>query len=368
MDFCDDSNLERDEFYMWRCIELAKRGRANVGTNPMVGCVIVCEDMVIGEGYHRKFGEPHAEVNAIRSIKPEDEKLIQLSTLYVNLEPCAHFGKTPPCALMIVHKNFKRVVVGMSDPYCEVDGRGIKDIRDAGISVTVGVLEDKCRHLNRRTSLFHSKKRPYIILKWAQSLDGYMDINRTPEEPAPWLTNERCRMLVHKWRTEERAIMVGSNTVKRDDPLLTARNWYGQNPLRITIDRRHMLPKMHHIFNNDASTLVFCNSRSQTRAFNKTRYIPMDFNSPRWTEIITDYLHELGITSLIIEGGAYILNQFIERNLYDESRVFYSPRYINECSKTGGGVMAPMLSKGVDYKHSIIDGVLVKTTLHNYYE
>ena len=210
MDSIEYTSREKDEFYMWRCIELARRGRNGVGTNPMVGSVIVCNDTVIGEGYHSRFGGPHAEVNAVNSVSEENKKYLPMSTLYVNLEPCAHFGKTPPCSSMIVRMGIRRVVIGIRDPFSEVDGRGIEELRGGGVDVTVGVLEKQCRHLNRRTAVYNNKHRPYIILKWAQTMDGYIDTGRDASQPAPWLTGERCRRLVHKWRSQERAIMVGN--------------------------------------------------------------------------------------------------------------------------------------------------------------
>ncbi len=374
MDSIEYTSREKDEFYMWRCIELARRGRNGVGTNPMVGSVIVCNDTVIGEGYHSRFGGPHAEVNAVNSVSEENKKYLPMSTLYVNLEPCAHFGKTPPCSSMIVRMGIKRVVIGIRDPFSEVDGRGIEELRGGGVDVTVGVLEKQCRHLNRRTAVYNNKHRPYIILKWAQTMDGYIDTGRDASQPAPWLTGERCRRLVHKWRSQERAIMAGTSTVHRDNPSLTVRSWYGPDPLRVTIDRQGALSVTNRIFDNNADTLLFTSPRNVTQIQSllpegsRTECLPVEFGG-RVVEQILDTLYERKITSLIVEGGTALINSFIEARLYDELRIFVSPKVLSQLPYGHtGGVRAPEIPASLFQRTSIIDGVIVKTLLTGYYE
>ena len=222
--------MKEDEIYMHRCIQLARNGWCGAAPNPMVGAVIVCDGKIIGEGYHAKCGEAHAEVNAIRSVK--NQELLKRSTIYVSLEPCAHYGKTPPCADLIVEKQLKRVVVGCQDPFAKVDGKGIEKLRQAGIEVTVGVLETECLELIERFVTYHARKRPFITLKWAQSEDGFIDLNRTAGEPVK-LSNDFTSMLVHKRRAEHDAILVGTRTALLDNPSLNVRNWYGKSPLRL---------------------------------------------------------------------------------------------------------------------------------------
>ncbi|MDP4185415.1 MAG: bifunctional diaminohydroxyphosphoribosylaminopyrimidine deaminase/5-amino-6-(5-phosphoribosylamino)uracil reductase RibD, partial [Bacteroidota bacterium] len=246
-----------DEIFMHRCLDLARLGAGVTAPNPMVGSVIVHEGKIIGEGFHQRFGEAHAEVNAINSVKDED--LLQKSTLYVNLEPCAHYGKTPPCAKLIIEKKIPRVIIGTVDPFAKVSGRGIQMLREAGIDVTVGVLSEECNQLNRRFFTFYQKKRPYIILKWAQTLDGYIDILREPESYGHpvWITNYLSKVSVHRLRTEETAIMIGTNTAEKDNPSLTAREWTGDSPMRIVLDRDLRLRNTLKIFDDSVHTLVF---------------------------------------------------------------------------------------------------------------
>ena len=263
-----------DKKYMQRCIQLAKNGQQNAKPNPMVGAVIVSADgRIIGEGYHVRCGEGHAEVNAFASVRPEDEALLPDSTIYVSLEPCSHYGKTPPCADLIIKKGVKRVVVGCIDEFAEVQGRGIRKLQEAGIEVKVGVLEDECRELNRRFFTFHRENRPYIILKWAQTANGFIDNAFKPL----MISTSFTKMLSHKLRAEEDAILVGRVTEEREHPQLTARDWQGQNPKRLVIDRSH----------------------------------PLNLES----------LHAHNIQSLIVEGGAKTLQSFMEKGLWDEIRV-----------------------------------------------
>jgi diaminohydroxyphosphoribosylaminopyrimidine deaminase/5-amino-6-(5-phosphoribosylamino)uracil reductase len=266
--------MSEDEKYMNRCIQLARNGRQNAKPNPMVGAVIVSADgRIIGEGYHVRCGEGHAEVNAFASVRPEDETLLPGATMYVSLEPCSHYGKTPPCADLIIKKGVRRVVVGCIDEFAEVQGRGIRKLREAGISVEVGVMEKECKYLNRRFFTFHREKRPYIILKWAQTANGFIDDHFKPVQ----ISNDFTKMLSHKLRAEEDAILVGRVTNERDHPQLTVRDWKGQNPKRLVIDRSH----------------------------------PLNLDS----------LHAHNIQSLIVEGGAKTLNSFLKKGLWDEVRV-----------------------------------------------
>ena len=281
---------EKDIIYMRRCLQIAANGRLNARPNPMVGAVIVCKERIIGEGYHVRCGEGHAEVNAFASVKPQDECLLPESTIYVSLEPCSHFGKTPPCADLIVNKGVKRVVVGCVDPFAEVSGRGIKRLRDAGIDVKVGVLEEECRQLNRRFITFNEKRRPYIILKWAQSQDGFMDKDFKPFTFSTPFT----QMLSHKLRAENDAILVGHTTALRDNPSLTVRAWWGKNPTRLILDSKNpCFPDM------DPSLQM----------------LPQ----------LMQCLYERKMQSLIVEGGAYTHRQFIEAGLWDEIRVETAP-------------------------------------------
>ncbi|MDD4192591.1 MAG: bifunctional diaminohydroxyphosphoribosylaminopyrimidine deaminase/5-amino-6-(5-phosphoribosylamino)uracil reductase RibD, partial [Mangrovibacterium sp.] len=250
--------MKNAEKYMYRCLELARLGMGEVAPNPMVGAVIVHEGTIIGEGYHREFGGPHAEVNAINAVKTRE--LLRSSTLYVSLEPCAHFGKTPPCSDLIVSCQIPRVVVGSADPFAAVAGRGIERMRGAGVRVETGILEKECMELNRRFFTFHQQKRPYVILKWAQTLDGFLDVDRSYPEMSgkpTWISNELSRRVVHRQRTEEAAILVGTNTVLKDNPSLTVREWSGRQPVRLVLDRQNRLPEGLQVKDGKAPTVIF---------------------------------------------------------------------------------------------------------------
>ena len=305
--------------YMQRCLDLAKLGERRAAPNPMVGCVIVHNHKIIGEGFHRKYGEAHAEVNAIASVKNHD--LLKDSTLFVNLEPCAHFGKTPPCSNLIIEKKIPRVVVGTVDPYAEVAGKGIEKMMKAGIDVNVGVLENKCLELNRRFFTFHKEKRPYIILKWAQTADGFVDIDRTQEqlgEPT-WITNEMARIAVHKQRATESAIFIGTETALRDNPSLTLRDWYGKQPLRIVPDRNNRLPKDLNIMNGEPQGQVISSKKySDERGID---FIQIN-ESGDVVQTLLDNLYVNKILSVIVEGGPKMLQSFIDQNLWDEAHVY----------------------------------------------
>ncbi len=308
--------MESDILFMQRCIDLAYLGQRKVMPNPMVGAVIVHNNSIIGEGYHQKYGEAHAEVNAINSV--ENKELLKDSTIYVSLEPCAHFGKTPPCSDLIIKYKLKRVVVGCIDTFSEVAGKGIEKLKKAGIEVTVGVLEQECRNLNKRFFTFHEEKRPYIILKWTQTQDGFIDKLRAKNETGiNWITSKETKSLVHQWRSEEHGILVGKTTVLNDDPSLTVRNIEGENPIRIVIDKNNSINySNYNITNNESTTYILNKNREESK--NKTHWIEIeDFN----TENILAKLYELNIQSVIVEGGKFTLQQFIQENYWDEARV-----------------------------------------------
>ena len=293
---------KENEKFMRRCIQLAKLGAGSVSTNPMVGAVVVYNGNIIGEGFHKRFGQAHAEVNAINSVK--NPGLLSKSEIYVSLEPCAHFGKTPPCADLIIEKGIRKVYVGCLDPFSKVDGKGIQKLRNAGIEVVTGVLEKECQELNRRFFTFVNLKRPYIILKWAQSLDGYIDKDFLPVKISNPLTN----ILSHKWRSEEDAILVGTTTAERDNPHLDNRLWSGKNPVRIILDKENALDKKLNIFDNSQPTII-------VKEF--------DVN-----EILNKLYHN-NIQSVIVEGGAKTHNLFLESGLWDEIRIFQSDEMLH---------------------------------------
>lgn len=324
------AGMHMQEQFMQRCLDLAVKAIANVAPNPMVGCVIVHEGKIIGEGYHQKFGEAHAEVNAINSVANQD--LLKDSTLYVNLEPCSHFGKTPPCADLILQKKIPRVVIGSYDPNPLVAGKGIERLRAAGVEVITEVLKAEADFLNRRFITFHAKQRPYIILKWGQSADGFMALN---EPKQFWFTNSESKKLMHKWRTEEQAILVGRNTVDVDDCELTARLWEGKNPLRLVIDRNLVLPKVKKIFNTEANTIVFNEIKNETDG--NVQYQKIDFSTNVIQQILAT-LYKFNIQSVTVEGGPDTLHHFVEQNIWDEARIFTTPHLL----KTGK--LAPKIS------------------------
>ncbi len=311
-----------DKVYMLRCLELAKKGLGTTYPNPLVGSVVVHNDCIIGEGWHRKAGTPHAEVHAIRAVK--NKELLAESTLYVNLEPCNHHGKTPPCCDLIIEHRVKRVVIGTIDYHSLVNGSGIARLKNAGVAVTVGVWEAECQKINRRFFTFHAKGRPYIILKWAESADGFMTAD--PNQPNFPVSNKRSKQLLHKMRTEEQSILVGTRTALIDNPSLTARSWKGNNPLRLLLDFEHKIPSKNFIFDDAAPTIR----------------IDVDLVSrENWIAQLLTYLKEQNIQSLIVEGGKQVLEQFIELNLFDEVRIFKS------AENFGKGLSAPRVDKSV---------------------
>lgn len=313
-----------DKTFMALALELAERGLGFTSPNPMVGAVVVSSDgEIIGSGWHEKCGEAHAEVNAVRSVA--DQSMLCGATLYVTLEPCAHFGRTPPCADMIVDRHIPRVVVACEDPFAKVAGRGIERMRHAGIDVVVGVMESEARELNRRFFTSVENHRPYIILKWAQSADGAMDIVRPHSQPPAWMTGEGARKMVHQWRGQEDAIMVGRRTAELDNPELTVRAAQGRNPVRVVVDQHLALPSELKIFNAAAPTILF--TAADTANINYADAYKIDYQADILPQIL-DVLHSRGIQSIIVEGGAQLLQSFIAQNLWDEARIFTADRSI----------------------------------------
>jgi diaminohydroxyphosphoribosylaminopyrimidine deaminase/5-amino-6-(5-phosphoribosylamino)uracil reductase len=332
----------QDDVFMRRALELASYGSGTVSPNPLVGCVIVREGVIIGEGWHRQYGESHAEVNAVNTVA--DKHLLRESTVYVNLEPCSHFGKTPPCADMLVANNVKRVVISNTDTNPLVSGSGIQKLQAAGISITTGILEKEGRHLNKRFFNMVEKKRPYIILKWAETADGFM---ARENYDSRWISNEYSRQLTHKWRTEEDAILVGRTTAARDNPQLTVRSWTGRNPVRIVIDRRMVLDSALHLFDRQTLTMRY-NTVQDTREEN---LLSIKIDDKEFLKNMLDDLYKRKIQSLFVEGGPHTLHKFIEHNLWDEARVFRSPQRFER------GILAPVL-RGNGTTQSIFEDTL----------
>ena len=321
--------MKVQEKYIKRCIELAKNGLGTTYPNPLVGCVIVYENKIIGEGWHKKSGEAHAEVIAIESV--QNKELLSSSTLYVSLEPCSHFGKTPPCADLILKYKIPNVVIGTIDPNSKVAGKGIQKLKDSGVNVTFGILEKEGNELNKRFFTFHRKSRPYIILKWAESADGFISPKNKTEQKPVWISNEYSRQLVHKWRSEEQAILVGTQTIIDDNPSLTVRDWVGNNPIRVVIDRENTINSSYNVFDNQAKTIVFSN-KEVTSNSDTIQYIKVDFDKNS-TQVIVDKLFENNIQSIIIEGGKKTIQSFIDAHLWDEARVFIGGINLNKGTK-----------------------------------
>ena len=331
-----------DERYMERCFQLALLGAGNVAPNPMVGAVLVHNDRIIGEGYHEQFGEAHAEVNCIRSVSPELVHLIPDSTLYVSLEPCAHFGKTPPCADLIINQKIPRVVIGCTDVFDQVAGKGIEKLQAAGVDVKTGVLGQQAIELNKRFFTFHTKRRPYIILKWAQTADLKM---APADQSRLFISNELANRLVHKWRSEEASIMVATNTALLDNPSLTNRLWSGRHPVRIVIDKGLRIPPSHNLFDGSVKTIVF---NSQVSSDGVVQFIRLN-NEVNYLPEILESLYTLNIQSVLVEGGTKLLNLFISSKLWDEARII-----TNLDLQVGDGLRAPGLGK----QHAVSEMVL----------
>ncbi len=285
----------------------------------MVGSVIVYDENIIGEGWHHKAGAPHAEVNAIQSVS--DKTLLKKATIYVSLEPCSHFGKTPPCSDLIIAKDIKKVVIGIMDPFVEVAGRGIKKLMDAGCDVRVGILEEKSRELNKRFLTFHQKKRPYIILKWAQSQDGFLVPEKQKKREPVWISNNFSKQVVHKWRSEEQAILVGTNTAVADNPKLNTRFWDGPSPTRIVLDRKSRIPKNSALFDGSVKTIVLTEENAEAPSTQNLIFEQLDF-AKNLPQQIGEVLYRHQLQSVIIEGGARTLQSFIDKGIWDEARVF----------------------------------------------
>lgn len=344
------STTHTDLVYMKRCLQIAAAGARNVAPNPMVGAVLVCNGQIIGEGYHQQYGQPHAEPNAIASV--QNDELLKNATLYVSLEPCSHYGKTPPCAELIIKKGIPRVVIGMLDPNPIVAGRGVKMLQDAGIEVSIGVMEKECRELNKRFICYHEKHRPYIILKWAQSADGFIDnVRENREQPVAILSSPFTKQLVHKMRAENMAILVGTRTAVLDNPGLRTTRWNGNNPLRVVLDRTGKIPDESKIFDGKAQTLVFTENEKYTQHPNTTICI-IDFAANCWQQIMNQ-LYQMKINSLIVEGGSQVLNDLIALQLWDEIQVETSPVTLNN------GVKAPLF-RAIMHKEEHYDGHIMR--------
>ena len=318
-----------DQYYIKRALQIAKNGLGQTRPNPMVGSVIVLNNQIIGEGFTSKHGGNHAEVNAINSVA--NKALLKDATIYVTLEPCSHYGKTPPCSDLIIHHQIPNIVIGCVDDNPQVAGKGIKKLMEAGRNVRVGVLEAECKAHHKRFFTFHNKKRPYIILKWAESIDGFIAPKTKDEQKPVWITNAYSRQLVHKWRAEEQAILVGTNTVIKDNPTLNVRDWTGQNPVRIVLDRNGLLSDAYAIFNTDAETITF---------------------KDHSVNAICDHLFKENINSIIIEGGSKTLQLFIDANLWDEARVFSGKIKFND------GIKAPKFDGQLIKDTTILDDTL----------
>jgi diaminohydroxyphosphoribosylaminopyrimidine deaminase/5-amino-6-(5-phosphoribosylamino)uracil reductase len=329
---------------MLRALELAQLGVGAVSPNPIVGCVIVADGRIIGEGWHQKYGEAHAEVNAICSVS--DQNLLKSSTVYVNLEPCSHFGKTPPCADLLVQHQVKRVVISNLDVNPLVAGKGIEKLRSAGIEVLTGMLEQQGEDLNQRFFTFIKKKRPYIILKWAQTADGFL---ARANNDSKWISNTLSRQLVHKWRSEEDAVLVGTSTAAHDNPSLTVRDWSGRNPKRVVIDRFLRLPKTLHLFDQSAETICY----NLLKQEEKSHLFFTKLNEKDFIKDLVSDLYARNIQSVIVEGGAQTLQLFLEGGWWDEARVFTSRQTFTE------GVKAPMMEAIIDKSELVLDDELL---------
>ncbi len=319
--------MDIQESYMYRCLQLAKLGAGNVAPNPMVGAVLVHQSRIIGEGYHEQYGKPHAEVNCISAVHKNDSSFIPLSTLYVSLEPCSHYGKTPPCADLIISKKIPRVVIGSTDPYPEVSGKGIDKLKKAGIEVTTNILEKECSELNKRFFTFHKKHQPYVVLKWAQSVNGKM---ARADKARFNISNEFSRRLVHKWRSEEASILVGTNTALHDDPELTTRFWQGANPIRLVVDMDLKLPQSLKLFNKGTPTIIFNSKRHTLDNIEFHSRHPFGKEALAYYQVTVEVdlvqqiihaLYQLKVQSILVEGGARLLQSFIEEGYWDEIRL-----------------------------------------------
>ncbi|WP_233897997.1 bifunctional diaminohydroxyphosphoribosylaminopyrimidine deaminase/5-amino-6-(5-phosphoribosylamino)uracil reductase RibD [Tenacibaculum piscium] len=340
---------KQDEKYIKRCLQLAKNGIGTTRPNPSVGAVIVYQNKIIGEGFTSPYGGNHAEVNAINSVKEKDKKLLKKATIYVTLEPCSHFGKTPPCADLIVENQLSKVVIGCLDTNSLVAGKGIERLKNAGIKVTVGVLENQCKKHHKRFFTVQNKKRPYIILKWAETTDGFIAPLKRNEQKPVWISNPYSQQIVHKVRSKEHAILVGTNTVIQDNPSLTVRSWSGNNPVRIILDKNLRIPLNVTVFDKKVKTIILTEKRTkkqkeQAEVLSEEKketiiYEYINFSSKKIATQICDVLQKHKIQSVIIEGGTKTLQTFIDENIWDEAQIF-----IGEEISFEKGVKAPKLS------------------------
>lgn len=332
---CYFCRVKIHEIYLSRCLQLAKNGRGTTAPNPAVGAVVVCDNTIVGQGFTSPYGGPHAEVNAIGQVS--DPELLRRATLYVTLEPCNHFGKTPPCTDLILRSGIPKVVIGIRDPHHKVNGSGMERLRQAGVEVISGILEAECRYHHRRFLTFHEKQRPYILLKWAQSADGFLAPPRGLRSEAAepfWISGKPARQLAHKWRTEEQAILVGTQTALEDNPKLDARTWAGKNPLRIVLDRQGRIPYSYTLYNGKAPTWVLCGEGTNPISHPNVEHIPIP-SGKELLPVLMRLLHQRNIQSLMVEGGAQTLQSFMDAGLWDEARVFTGTVPL------GGGIAAP---------------------------
>jgi diaminohydroxyphosphoribosylaminopyrimidine deaminase/5-amino-6-(5-phosphoribosylamino)uracil reductase len=342
--------MVKHQFYLDRCIELARLGAGSVSPNPMVGAVIVCDDQIIGEGYHMAYGHAHAEVNAIKNVFENNtnaKELLKRSTIYVNLEPCSHYGKTPPCADLIISNEIPSVVIGCRDPFDEINGKGVEKLKNAGIEVIEDILTDKCLELNKRFFTRIQKQRPYIILKWAQTSNGYF---APLDGSKKWISSKEAKQMVHRWRSEEDAVLVGKNTALSDNPALNVREWSGRDPVRIVIDRRLELTKDLNIFDQTQDTILF--NTIKTEIDGRIKYLELEDFDNLLPQLIAYQLYLIDIQSFIVEGGSKTLKLFLESGLWDEARVFISPKSWEE------GILAPELKANPDEVQKIGPDIL----------
>lgn len=346
--------MDSDERYMRRVMDLARLGSGNVSSNPMVGCVIVKDDEIIGEGYHERFGQPHAEVNAIHSVK--DKSKLEGSTLYVNLEPCSHYGKTPPCSNLIVEHKIARVVFATIDPNPLVAGAGFEFLMSNGIEVIQGVLEEEGRELNCRFLTYIEKQRPYIILKWAETADGFIAKENFDSK---WISNDISRKLVHKWRSEEDVVLIGTNTALYDNPRLNVRDWTGRNPVRAFIDKQLQVPIGAHLLDGTQETICYNYIEQDVR--NLVEYVKVDPMDDMIDVIVNDMYIRKHL-SILVEGGTQLLNAFIKKGLWDEIRIFRSS------TEFGTGIESPII-RAKAYSHEMIlnDELIVYKNKHKEY-
>lgn len=340
--------MTKDELYIKRCFDLARLGAGNVSPNPMVGAVLVYENRIIGEGWHQRYGEAHAEVNAVRSVKLEDYLFISQSTLYVSLEPCNIFGKTPPCTNLILEHKIPKVVLSCLDQTPEVAGKGVETLRANGVEVVTGILEMEGKAVSRYRNHFVTHDRPYVILKFAQTLNGKFSV----ENEQVWISNSYTQRLVHKWRSEVGAILVGTNTALIDNPQLTNRLYFGKSPIRIVLDRHLKLPENLYLFDGSQPTIVVTETQNPKLQTPNLTYLSLDFENNFLSKFLNK-LHQLKIATLLVEGGAQLLQSFINENLWDEARVLTSSQILEK------GIAAPLVSGTLIERFPLADNELI---------